>query len=231
MTDQPSPDVSEGLAATLSTVRQEWEDLRRQVAEGFHGAHCRANGHAAKTLETASFLYALIELLSEQGVVAIDQLDDRKRAVFARQKQRYAKDRMGVILQDSDKDKYTFERTVEIDCANRVHLCKASCCRLPFALSRQDIEERVVRWNFGVPYMIEQGEDGYCTHHDRCTRRCTIYQERPVPCRGYDCRNDKRIWLDFERRIPNPAIERLDWLEAVSQNGGATNAQTAAEAR
>jgi hypothetical protein len=129
------------------------------VAEGFHGAHCRANGHAAKTLETAAFLYALIELLSEKGVVAIDELDERKRAAFARQKQRYAKDRMGVILQDSQIDKYAFERTTEIDCASRVHLCKASCCRLPFALSRQDVEERVVRWDFGVPYMIEQGAD------------------------------------------------------------------------
>jgi Fe-S-cluster containining protein len=191
------------------------------VAEGFHGAHCRANGHAAKTLETAAFLYALIELLSEKGVVAIDELDERKRAAFARQKQRYAKDRMGVILQDSQIDKYAFERTTEIDCASRVHLCKASCCRLPFALSRQDVEERVVRWDFGVPYMIEQGADGYCSHHDRCTRRCTIYQERPVPCRGYDCRNGARIWLDFERRIPNPAIERADWLEVVIQAGPA----------
>src|SRR5262245_35565899 len=111
MSDQSTPDISEGLADTLSTVRKEWEDLRRQVTEGFHGTHCRANGHAAKTLETASFLYALIELLSEQGVVATDQLDERKHAVFERQKQRYAKDRMGVILQDSEKDKYAFERT------------------------------------------------------------------------------------------------------------------------
>jgi Fe-S-cluster containining protein len=214
-------DGGDGLAATVMRVQDEWEDLRRQVAEGFHGAHCRANGHAAKTLETAAFLYALIELLSEKGVVAIDELDERKRAAFARQKQRYAKDRMGVILQDSQIDKYAFERTTEIDCASRVHLCKASCCRLPFALSRQDVEERVVRWDFGVPYMIEQGADGYCSHHDRCTRRCTIYQERPVPCRGYDCRNGARIWLDFERRIPNPAIERADWLEVVIQAGPA----------
>jgi hypothetical protein len=222
MSDQQTLDISKGLAETLSTVHKEWEDLRLQVAEGFHGAHCRANGHAAKTLETASFLYALIELLSEQGVVAIDQLDERKRTMFERQKERYAKDRMGVILQESGTDKYAFERTAKIDCENRVHLCKASCCRLPFALSRQDIEERVVRWDFGVPYMIEQGEDGYCTHHDRCAGNCTIYRERPIPCRGYDCRNDQRIWLDFERRIPNPAIERPDWLEVVSQNKSAT---------
>jgi hypothetical protein len=218
MTAHPTPDVGTGLAETVATVGKEWEELRRQVAEGFHGAHCRASGHAAKTLETASFLYALIELLSEQGVVAIDELDARRRAAFARQKQRYAQDRMGVILQESDNDKYSFERTAEVDCADRVHLCKASCCRLPFALSRQDVEERVVRWDFGVPYMIEQGGDGYCAHHDRCTRGCSIYRQRPVPCRGYDCRHDARIWLDFEQRIPNPVIERADWLELVRQD-------------
>lgn len=211
------PEGGNELAAIVKRVQDEGKELRRQVAEGFHGAHCRANGHAAKTLETESFLLALIELLSEQGMIDIDQLDDRKRAAFKRQKQRYARDRMGVVLQDSEVDKYAFKRTAEIDCQSRVHLCKASCCRLPFALSRQDVEERVVRWNFGVPYMIEQGADGYCTHHDRCTRSCTIYQQRPVPCRGYDCRKDRRIWLDFDRRIANPAIERPEWLDMVSE--------------
>ena len=43
-------------------------------------------------------------------------------------------------------------------------------------------------------------------------------RDGPLPCRGYDCRKDKRIWLDFEQRIPNPAVERPDWLEVVSQN-------------
>ena len=74
-----------------------------------------------------------------------------------------------------------------------------------------------MRWKFAIPYMIEQGEDGYCSHMDRCGKGCTIYEQRPVPCRGYDCRNDKRIWLDFEKRIPNPIVEREDWLEVVSE--------------
>jgi hypothetical protein len=25
-------------------------------------------------------------------------------------------------------------------------------------------------------------------------------------CRGYDCREDRRIWLDFEKRIPAPDL-------------------------
>lgn len=197
--------------------QQHWEDLRQQIADGLRSVHRRSNANTAKTLEAASFLYALIELLGERGLIAIEQLDERKRTVMERQKRRYENEGMGVILQDPQPDKYTFERTAQIDCEARVHLCKASCCRIPFALSKQDLEERVVRWNLAIPYMIDHGEDGYCTHLDGCTRSCTIYRHRPLPCRGYDCRKDKRIWLDFEGRIPNPAVDRSDWLQVVSQ--------------
>jgi Fe-S-cluster containining protein len=65
--------------------------------------------------------------------------------------------------------------------------------------------------------MIEHGTDGYCIHIERGTCGCTIYENRPVPCRAFDCRNDKRIWVDFEKQIPNPAVNRPDWLEYVTQ--------------
>lgn len=194
-------------------------DAYRWVADGLQCIHDRADRNTAKNLEISSFLYALIELLKESGVISIEALDKRKHDLFTRLKRRYQDERMGVILQDPQLDKYTFDRAAQIDCENRVHLCKASCCRLPFALSKQDLEERVVRWNLGIPYMIDQGEDGYCTHLDRCGKGCGIYEERPVPCRGYDCRNDKRIWLDFEKWIPNPIVEREDWLDVVSEEG------------
>ncbi len=191
---------------------------RLELAQGLRCAHSRTNQNAAKNLETASFLYALIELLEEVGLIDVADLDRRKRDVFRRLKDRYQKERMGVLLQDSENDKYTFERSVDIDCEDRLHLCKGSCCRLPFALSRQDLEERVVRWDLTEPYLIEQNEDGYCTHNDRCTKRYEIYAQRPLPCRGYDCRKDQRIWLDFDKRIPNPAVERDDWLTVVSDS-------------
>jgi len=203
---------------TITTTQQRWEDLRQQIADGLHSTHCRANSNTTKTLETASFLYALIELLSESDLISVEALDERKRQVIKRLKRRYEDDRMGVLLQNPQLDKYSFDRTAQIDCENRVHLCKTSCCRLPFALSEQDLEERVVHWNLAIPYMIEQREDGYCVHVDKCTQACSIYEQRPMPCRGYDCRNDKRIWLDFENRIPNPAVERSDWLQFISEN-------------
>jgi Fe-S-cluster containining protein len=80
---------------------------------------------------------------------------------------------------------------------------------MSFALSRQDIEEGTVKWDFGHPYMIAKVGDGYCVHIDKTTCRCKIWENRPVPCRGFDCRNDKRIWLDFENKIVNPKLPEV----------------------
>ena len=124
---------------------------------------------------------------------------------------------IGVMLQEPGIDKYKFEGSPKIDCENRVHLCKAACCRLKFALSRQDLEEGVVKWDLARPYLIRRGADGYCNHLQSGSRGCGVYENSSVPGRAFDCRNDKRIWLDFDKRIPNPAVSRPDWLEYVAQ--------------
>ena len=75
-------------------------------------------------------------------------------------------------------DKYNFSEAASTDCESYIHLCKVACCRLPSALSRQDLREGIVRWDLGQPYLIEHGADGYCTHMTRGTCACTIYQQR-----------------------------------------------------
>ena len=160
--------------------------------------HSRANANTSKTLEVAAFTYALIELLSERGMIAIAELDERKKVVGQRLVERFVEKGMGVALTKDEQDKYSYHNEVRIDCENRLHLCRASCCRLRFALSIQDVEEGSVKWDLGHPYMIRQGPDGYCHHFERQTQGCGVYNSRPVVCRGYDCRQDKRIWLDFE---------------------------------
>jgi len=185
-------------------------------------AHTRLNSNTARTLETSSFLYALIELLSEKGLLTIDELDARKDAVADRLKEQYRSRGMGVVTQDPESDKYSFQTTVELDCPSKIPFCRASCCRLPFALSRQDISERVVQWDFSRPYMIAQGDSNYCTHIDRGSSCCTIREQRPLPCRAYDCRNDKRIWIDFENNIVNPEILRETWPDPIEEGPGET---------
>jgi hypothetical protein len=186
-------------------------DSRRQIADGLLYAHARLNANQRKTLEAASFLYALVELLSERGIIGIDELDARQALVAQRLTEQLRREGSGAMFQEPEYDKYAFEHAAEFDCAGRVHLCHATCCRLPFALSHQDVREGIVRWNLGQPYMIDRDPDGYCAHIARATCGCTIYAHRPVPCRGFDCRKDRRIWLDFDRMIVNPAVDRPDW--------------------
>jgi Fe-S-cluster containining protein len=182
---------------------------RDEVAGGLLYCHSRLNSNTSKLLESASFLYALVELLADKGLVEIQELEEKKVEVAARLLDSYLDRGMGVAMQEDERDKYTFNETVEIDCESRVHLCKASCCRMSFALSQQDVEEGAIKWDLGRPYLIAQDADGYCRHLDRESSCCTVREQRPLPCRGYDCRKDKRVWLDFENRIINPELEQL----------------------
>jgi Fe-S-cluster containining protein len=182
---------------------------RSEIAGGLLYCHSRLNSNTSKLLESASFLYALIEVLAEKGLVQIDELEDKKREVATRLLDSFLDRGMGVAMQEDERDKYNFSETVEIDCASRVHLCHAACCRMSFALSQQDVEEGVVKWDLGRPYLIAQDSDGYCRHLDRESNCCTVREQRPLPCRGNDCRQDKRVWVDFENRIINPELEAL----------------------
>jgi len=185
------------------------EELRREIMGGFLYTHNRANSNTSRLLETASFLYSLIELLQEKGLLTIEELDARKDVVAKRLQKRFLDKGMGMHLQEPKQDKYATEGVVEIDCQSRVHLCKAVCCRLWFPLSMQDVDEGIVRWDMRYPYIITQDDEGYCKHLDRSSGRCGVYECRPLPCRTFDCRQDERIWLDFEQEEINPNLEDM----------------------
>lgn len=127
------------------------------------------------------------------------------------------------------EDKYAAPRNGP-DCPSILPICKGRCCKLHFALSTQDLDEGVIRWDYGKPYVIKQRlDDGLCVHSHPDTGSCTVYQHRPRPCRIYDCRNDQRIWKDFDKReladlspftrkeevVPKPPPTELDLLEQV----------------
>lgn len=101
---------------------------------------------------------------------------------------------------------------VIINCAERVHLCKAVCCKLNFALTPREVREGKVKWDRQFPYLIAHGEDGYCAHLDH-GKGCDIFSDRPALCRRFDCRTDGRVWKDFEAMIPNS-----EWIEGVVSN-------------
>jgi Fe-S-cluster containining protein len=67
----------------------------------------------------------------------------------------------------------------------------------------------VIKWNLDAPYLIAHTEDGYCRHLDRAGCRCTVREQRPIPCRVYDCRGDTRIWSDFANYMINPEMDKM----------------------
>lgn len=189
------------------------------VRGGLVYAHNRANANTAELHHAYATIQAIGELLIERGLLDRAEVEARKRQAAEELRKRYVAQGMATAMQEFDVSKYAFQGGAEIDCENRVHLCKAACCKLPLALSREDVQEGIVRWELGRPYMIAHAADGYCVHMDRQTCACTVYAHRPIPCRGYDCREDKRIWLDFENKVVNPRIHEPDWPACLEEGG------------
>jgi Fe-S-cluster containining protein len=201
----------------LDNIQDTLCDQYIDVAEGLRYIHTRVNANTTKTLEATSFLYALIELLNEKELLSIEELDERKKQVAERLVRKFTESGIGLVYQDPEYDKYTFEHEAQIDCQSRLHICKAICCKFPFALSRQDVEECIIRWEFGRPYLIAHNADDYCVHLDRNTYQCTVREHRPVPCKGFNCQDNERwrVWLDYEKKIINGEL-----IEQINQGNG-----------
>lgn len=116
-------------------------------------------------------------------------------------------------------------------CNELLDLCKARCCQMDFPLSTADLDEGIIRWDYGQPYLIRQrASDGFCVHNDPTTHACTVHVHRPAACRRYDCRNDSRVWIDYAKRIPAPlgtpgdggaSLEPFDLLERAKRRAAA----------
>lgn len=94
------------------------------------------------------------------------------------------------------------------DCDNRLEICRAACCRLPFALTESEVRDGSLQWSIDHPFVRSAGKDGYCVYLDRDTMKCTIYEQRPAVCRNFLCRKDKRIWEDYDEKEIAPALGR-----------------------
>ena len=180
---------------------------RAELEAGLRFDHLIGMQNKLDVQEASATVYALMEELVARGLVDLRALEERRQRLREREAER-ARQQAFVEVAPA-VDKYAMADLPVIDCAARLSLCQGRCCRLAFPLSFQDLDEGIVRWNYSRPYQIRRREDGYCTHSDEETRGCRVYENRPAICRSYDCRNDKRIWIDFDKRIPAPP-EKLD---------------------
>jgi hypothetical protein len=72
-------------------------------------------------------------------------------------------------------------------CGSLLDTCRARCCTFTFALTKEEVTKGLVRHDPASPFFIARGDDGYCTHLDRATLACSVWADRPLRCRRYDC--------------------------------------------
>ena len=179
---------------------QELQKAIQEVERGLQFTHVMMSVNQDQGNEAVAYVQALADVLVEKGILRQEDLEEP----LENARKEVAQVLMPRVRLADMGDKYAEGQSVEIDCFARLPLCHARCCTFKFFLTKQDLDEGVARWDYGNPYWIKQAKDGYCTHSDPQTRGCTIHGQRPHVCRQYDCRNDQRIWIDFEKRIPAP---------------------------
>jgi Fe-S-cluster containining protein len=169
------------------------------VADGLRFVHLMEMQTKARVAELSARLEALVGALAEAGQLPVDAYRKHRRLAIARENERDGAEATVDIADVADK--YAVASR-PVDCAARLPLCRARCCAREVTLSVQDLDERVLRWDYARPYRLARRPDGYCAHLSRGA--CGAYDARPGACRAYDCRDDPSIWLDFDTWIPAP---------------------------
>lgn len=170
-----------------------------QLESGFRFINSLVMGTKVNHVNSLVDLHALIDLLISKGLISSREFNQRRELIGETLSNEFAQDPLKVEL-DPTPDKYQLE-TCEVDCEQRYPICKARCCKLRVALSTQDLDEGIARWDYGSPYNLATDEEGFCTHFDKKTLQCSIYDHRPAVCRTYHCASDDRIWKDYKAGI------------------------------
>jgi Fe-S-cluster containining protein len=178
---------------------QSQEPLREDLDAGLRFLHFMGMQTKRDIIDVTSRLFALIEELIASGQLDLRGFEERWLRLREKEEAR-TRERAHVQVIDPG-DKYELKDVPQVDCQSLMSICQGRCCKLSFPLSFQDLDEHVIQWDYSTPYLIRRRADGYCVHFDREGGICLVYENRPAPCRMYDCRSDKRIWTDFEKRI------------------------------
>lgn len=180
------------------------KDIENQIEAGGLFTHSALSIHAERINRIEAFLYGLADELLERGHVTEERLRVQTVRVADELSEKRETLSGGVQLRVDD-DAPVVEN--KLDCAARMHICKAVCCRLSFPLSAPEVESGKVKWELGKPYFVRRDAAGCCVHLDG-KKGCEVYQDRPRVCRGYSCEKDERIWKDFDKMVLNQ-----EWID------------------
>ena len=187
-------------------VQDKTQELETQMERAGVFTHQELATLSAQLHDTATFVYGLIDYLTEKGMVVPDELKSVIASVKSEMEERNVQHKPQIFIRDDSK---TGAEYTPVDCETRRPVCKSICCKLNFPLTQVEIEAGHIKWDLGRPYHIRKQKNGFCTHFEMEKRCCGVYENRPGICRRYTCANDNRIWKDFDNMILNH-----EWLQA-----------------
>lgn len=205
------------------------EELERQVERGSMFTQASLDRIVSRMQDTESFVNELVDVLRARGVLQDEDLSEPvPDGEFPGPKVEALEGQVVDVTGWDDPDSpvgsllagqwpsiaYRLESAdipngPPVNCAERMHVCHAVCCKLNFALTLGEVDAGKVKWDLGYPFLLRHNAEGKCVHNDKETGGCRVYEDRPGVCRRYSCVNDKRIWKDFDNMVLNDI-----WLEA-----------------
>lgn len=170
------------------------EELDKQITRGQLNTNNTLTRLSEKVNELEAYVFGINDALLEKGLLPprflFKKIDTVKQAMMDENTTMSSGTELRV---DSD----TLEIN-SVNCLERLHVCKAICCKLSFPLNAQEVEGGHVKWDLGRPYYIRQKADGYCCSMG-AEGKCKVYEHRPNVCLNFSCIEDQRIWKDFEK--------------------------------
>ncbi len=174
------------------------EDLEKQMVKGQLNIHSTLSRMSEKINELEAFVFGINDALIEKNMLQSRYLFKKIESVKKEMMDSGEKMHAGIALRVDNEQ----VGNAEVNCSERIHVCKAICCKLSFPLSAIEVEKGIVKWDLGRPYYVRQTGSGFCCHKGE-SGNCSVYENRPVVCKTYSCKGDERIWKDFENMIIN----------------------------
>ncbi len=93
----------------------------------------------------------------------------------------------------SDASKYDVP-SAEVECSTGILKgCEIFCCSTLFVrITPEDVSEGI-EMHPGLPWFIRMKPSGGCYALDTKSKRCTIWEQRPIACRVFNCKTDPKF--------------------------------------
>lgn len=204
------------LPAHNDHAQLHFEGVRDALRSGFTRGHLDTARAQQLEFEQSVVVQCMLQVLMQKGLVKPEELNAALPTVHEEMTKLRSEQYTGPLLAP-----LVGLPDIDIDCGAHYDTCEAACCTsFHVFLTMEEAQSGKYLWDITVPYKLLSDADECCVYFDRQGRKCTIWQDRPLACRAYDCRSDTRIWSDYPaRNLSVTAMEKKAKLAAFRAKG------------